>query len=65
MKEFLSERGVEYVARDVVRDREALREFLELGASLPPVVARGGRWVAGFKPDALDALLLDAEPSEE
>lgn len=43
--------------RDVVRDPEALQEFLRLGAPLPPVVVYNGRWVAGFDPDGLDELL--------
>lgn len=57
MKGFLSERGVEYAVRDVVADPEALAEFLRLGAPLPPVVAVGDRWVAGYDPDRLQALL--------
>lgn len=57
MKGFLSERGVEYAVRDVVADPEALAEFLRLGAPLPPVVAVGDSWVAGYDPDRLEALL--------
>ena len=47
--------------RDVVRDPEALAEFLALGAPLPPVVAYNGRWVAGYDPERLDDLLSDVE----
>lgn len=61
MKGFLSERGVEYVLRDVVADPAALAEFLRLGALLPPVVAVGDSWVAGYDPDRLEALLEVAE----
>jgi hypothetical protein len=60
VKEFLSKLGIEYELRDVVRDPEALEEFLHLGAPLPPVVAYRGRWVAGYDPDALEGLLADA-----
>lgn len=59
MKEFLSERGIEYILRDVVVDPEALAEFLRLGAPLPPVVAYRGRWVAGYDPERLDELLSE------
>jgi hypothetical protein len=59
VREFLSERDVPYVLRDVVRDPEALAEFLALGAPLPPVVAYNGRWVAGYDPERLDELLGD------
>ena len=59
VREFLSERDVPYVLRDVVRDPEALAEFLALGAPLPPVVAYDGRWVAGYDPERLDELLSD------
>ena len=61
VKEFLSERGIAYVLRDVTTDPEALAEFLRLGAPLPPVVAYRGRWVAGYDPDALEELLTEHE----
>ena len=59
VREFLSERDILYEPRDVVRDPEALAEFLALGAPLPPVVAYDGRWVAGYDPERLDELLGD------
>ncbi len=59
VREFLSERCIPYVPRDVVHDPEALAEFLALGAPLPPVVAYNGRWVAGYDPERLDDLLGD------
>lgn len=63
MKEFLSERHVLYVLRNVTKDPDALREFRERGFLLPPVVVVDGRAVTGFAPDKLDALLFpDARP---
>ncbi len=59
VKEFLSERGIEYELRDVVNDPDALAEFLTLDTPLPPVVVYRGRWVAGYDPDRLDELLAD------
>ena len=59
VKEFLSERGIEYELRDVVSAPEALAEFLELGTPLPPLVTFRGHWVAGYDPDRLDELLED------
>ena len=57
VKEFLRERGIAYELRNVAADREALEEFMRLGAPLPPVVAYRGRWVAGYDPEGLDELL--------
>lgn len=61
MKEFLSERGIGYILRDVARDPEALAEFLELHTPLPPVVVYQGKWVAGYDPERLDDLLQDVD----
>ncbi len=57
VKEFLRERGIEYILRDVAGDPAAREEFLRLGAPLPPVVVYEGRWVAGYDPERLDDLL--------
>lgn len=59
VKEFLSNSGIHYTTRNINEDSSALAEFIELGASLPPVVVYGDRWVAGFDPDALEDLLRD------
>lgn len=59
MKEFLSQRGVDYVLRDVTTDRSALDEFVRLSVPLPPVVMYKGAWVAGYDPERLDELLGD------
>ena len=60
VKEFLSEREITYVPRDVVNDPLALEEFLRLGAPLPPVVVYRGGWVAGYDPERLTDLLEGA-----
>ena len=57
MKAWLSERGVQYVLKDLTQDPGAIREFLEAGFLLPPVVVVDGRAVAGYRPDELAALL--------
>jgi len=62
VKEFLSERGVEYELRNVVSDPAALEEFIALGSLLPPTVVYKCRWVAGYDPDGLDDLLADLLP---
>lgn len=58
VKEFLSERQVEYILKNVTSDPEALREFRQRGYLLPPVTVVDGQVVAGFDPQALDALLF-------
>lgn len=57
VKEFLSQHEVAYELRDVTRDEQALREFLALGLSLPPVTVVDGVPVQGYRPDRLAALL--------
>lgn len=61
MKEFLCERGIPYVLRNVAADPAAREEFLRLGAPLPPIVAYRDRWVAGYDPKRLEELLAEVE----
>ena len=57
VKEFLSQRGVEFSLKNVATSLEAREEFLRAGWRLPPVTVIGGVAVEGFQPERLDELL--------
>jgi glutaredoxin 3 len=57
VKEFLSQRGIPYVDRDVSRDEQALGELEALGFMTTPVLKIDGEVVVGFDRKRLEALL--------
>jgi glutaredoxin len=57
VKEFLSQRGIPYVERDVSRDERALGELEALGFMTTPVLKIDGEVVVGFDRKRLEALL--------
>lgn len=57
MKEFLSQKGVAYVERNVAEDAQALEELTALGYMTTPVLKVGDEIVIGFDRARLDALL--------
>ncbi len=59
VKAWLSDRGIQYTLRDVLRDPTAAEDFLQLGFLLPPVVVVDGEAVAGYQPERLAELLSD------
>jgi len=58
-KEFLSQKGVEFVDRDVVEDEQALAELGELGYMTTPVTVIDGEVVIGFDRERLEQLLAN------
>jgi glutaredoxin 3 len=54
-KEFLSKEGVEYIAYDVTKDKDALKEMMEVsgGARSVPVISVCNNVMIGFDPDRL------------
>jgi glutaredoxin-like protein NrdH len=52
--EYLSRKGIDYVARDVRADSSALRELLDMGYSSTPVITVNGQAIVGFDADAID-----------
>lgn len=64
VKAWLSQNRVSYTLKDVRRDDVALREFLETGLLLPPLVVIDSEIVQGFQPDRMEELLLAAEERE-
>ncbi len=57
MKEFLSQRGIEFTERNVAEDETALSELEKLGIFTTPVTVIDGEVVIGFDQARLDALL--------
>ncbi len=57
MKEFLSQKGVPFVERDVVKDPEAFDELAKLGYLTTPVIVVDGEVVVGFDRRRLEQLL--------
>ena len=55
--EFLSQRGVPFVAKDVSTDLEARAELIALGSRSTPTIKVGGDVLIGFNPAKLVALL--------
>lgn len=56
-KEFLSQKGVPYIERDVVKDDRAMEELSELGHMTTPVITVDGEVVVGFDRRRLEELL--------
>lgn len=57
VEQFLEQRGVAFVARDVFADPAALEEIATRGFMSTPVTRIGDRWIAGFNRKELERLL--------
>jgi glutaredoxin len=57
VNEFLSQRGVDFIERDVVYDEVALAELEKLGVMTTPVTVIDGEVVVGFDRPKLEHLL--------
>jgi glutaredoxin len=57
VKEFLHQKGVQYVEKDVSKDEVALNELLEKGFAATPVTMIDGETVVGFNRARLEQLL--------
>lgn len=57
VKEFLSQKGVSYLERNVAEDEQALEELTALGYFTTPVVKIDEEFVIGFDRARLQALL--------
>lgn len=58
MKEFLSQRNVPFVERDIAEDKTALAELEQLGVMTTPVTLVDDEVVVGFDRERLNALLF-------
>lgn len=57
MKEFLHQKGVEFVEKDVSKDEQALDMLMEKGFAATPVTMIDGEAVVGFNRAKLEQLL--------
>jgi len=57
VKEFLHQKGVAYVEKDISTDEAALNELLEKGFQATPVTVIDGEAVVGFNTAKLEELL--------
>jgi len=64
VKEFLSQKGVTFVERDVAQDEAALSELEQLGVMTTPVTLIDDEMVIGFDQERLNALLFGEEVSD-
>ncbi len=66
-KEFLSKKGIEYTDYDVTKDRDALKEMMEIsgGARSVPVISVCNEVMVGFDRDRLEQSLTCLKQSSE
>lgn len=57
MKEYLSEKGVEYTEKNIQTDASARKELMQKGIMAVPVVQIGEEVIVGFDKDRIDDLL--------
>jgi arsenate reductase-like glutaredoxin family protein len=57
VKEFLSQKGIPYVERDISQDEPALAELEKLGYMTTPVTTIDGEVVVGFNRRKLEEIL--------
>ena len=57
MKEFLSQKGIDFVGKNIREDQEALKELLGLGFQSTPVTLVDGEAVLGFDQGKIEELL--------
>lgn len=56
-EEFLSQRNVPFVVRDIMNDQSAMDELLEIGVLTTPVTVFDGEVVVGFDRARFEKLL--------
>jgi len=57
VKEYLSQKGIQYVERNVSTDRAAIDDLRSMGIMTLPLTMINGEAVRGFDQDKFDALL--------
>jgi glutaredoxin len=55
--EYLSQKGIPYIEKNVSRDQEAVQELMSMGLRSLPVIVIGEERLSGFNPAAIDAAL--------
>jgi len=57
VKEFLSQKGIEFTERDIMQDQQALAELEALSIMTTPVTVVGEEVIIGFDQPRLEKLL--------
>jgi glutaredoxin len=57
VKEYLSQKGIQFTERDVSKDEEAITELKKLGVMTTPVTVINDEIVVGFDQQKLEQLL--------
>ena len=55
-EEFLRERGVKFMVKNIAEDEEAVAELERMGASTTPVTVAGDEVIVGFDRERLEKL---------
>jgi glutaredoxin len=58
-KEYLSQKNIRFIDRDVTTDQAAFEEFKRLQAMTTPVTVIGDEVIVGFDPEKIDKVLGD------
>jgi glutaredoxin len=58
--EYLSQKGIEYVEKNVGKSPEARQELVNMGTMALPVLLIGNQRLTGFNPGQIDAALKAA-----
>ena len=56
-KNYLNEKGIEYIEKNVQSDKDARKELMSMGHMGVPVLLVDGQEIVGFDKDKLDSLL--------
>ena len=57
--EYLSQKGVPFIEKNVARDPSAMQALMSMGLRLLPVLVIGDKRLSGFNPKEIDALPND------
>ena len=57
--EYLSQKGVPFIEKNVARDPIALQDLMSMRLRLLPVIVIGDQRLSGFNPEEIDAALAD------
>ena len=61
MKEYLSQKGIQFKVRNVTLDEEARTDLISMGYRSTPVTVISGQKVVGYNPEKLGAALEAAQ----
>ena len=63
--EYLSQKGVPFIEKNVARDPSAMQALMSMGLRLLPVLVIGDKRLSGFNPKEIDAALAGQNDQTE